>query len=135
MKNKTDICRFGETKLKRKAIKAVTTPWELEQNQKVNSIISNDMNKSLYNLIKNHPLVVQSPIVNDCLKVNIDDNTRPQIVQKLLLRVFFREVHNSLVSDLLYGGNTESRDIEINTNIKCSTLRSLLTPKLKQNSA
>ena len=50
-----------------------------------------------------HPKVVQSPIFNYCLKVNIDGHTRPQIVPKLLLQVSVRELRNSLVSDPYYG--------------------------------
>ena len=34
-----------------------------------------------------NPQAVQSPIFNDCLKVNIDGHTGPQIVPKLLLQV------------------------------------------------
>ena len=51
-----------------------------------------------------NPQVVQSPIVNDCLKVNIDGHTEPQLVSKLLLHVSVRELHNSLVSDPVDGG-------------------------------
>ena len=52
----------------------------------------------------NHPQVVQSPIVNDDLKVKIDGHTEPQLVPKLLLQVSVRELHNNLVSDTIYGG-------------------------------
>ena len=45
-----------------------------------------------------HPQVVQSPIVNDFLKVKIDGHTEPQLVPKLLLKVSFRELHNKIVS-------------------------------------
>ena len=46
-----------------------------------------------------HPQVLQSPIVNDCLKVNIHGHTERKIVQKLLLQFSVQENHNSLVSD------------------------------------
>ena len=46
-----------------------------------------------------HPQVVQSPIFNYCLKVNIDGHTRPQIVLKCLLQFSNREVYNILVGD------------------------------------
>ena len=46
-----------------------------------------------------HPQVVQSPIVNDGLKVKIDGHTEPQLVPKFLLQVSIRELHNNLVSD------------------------------------
>ena len=40
---------------------------------KINYHIKN----SLYNWIMRYPQVVQSPIFNDCLKVNIEGPTRP----------------------------------------------------------
>ena len=46
-----------------------------------------------------HPQVVQSPIVNDFLKVKIDGHNEPQLVPKLLLQVYVRELHSNLVSD------------------------------------
>ena len=77
MKKKTAICRVGDAKLKRKAIKSGTTLWALEPKRKVNSMINNQIKKSLYNWIMYNPQVVQLPIFNDCLKVNIDGHTRP----------------------------------------------------------
>ena len=44
--------------------------------------INDQINKSLYNWIMHHPQVVQSPAVNDCLKVKIDGHTEPQLVPK-----------------------------------------------------
>ena len=78
-----------------------------------------------------HPQVVQSPIVNDCLKLNIDGHTEPQLVPKLLLQVSVRELHNNLVISTIYGGIKEARDEDDNIIISDSTLRSLLPPKLK----
>ena len=43
--------------------------------------------------------VVQSPITNDCLKLNIDGHTRLKIILKLLLQLSIRELHTILVSD------------------------------------
>ena len=56
-----------------------------------------------------HPQVVQSPIVNDCLKVNIDGYIEPQLVPKTLLHVSDREIHNNLVSATLYAGLKENK--------------------------
>ena len=53
-------------------IKIENTPWALKQKQKVNSNIDEQIKKSLYKWIMHHPHVVQSPIVDDCLKVKID---------------------------------------------------------------
>ena len=79
-----------------------------------------------------HPQVVQSPIFNDCLKVNIDGHTILQIVPKLSLQVSFLELHNSLVSEPSYGGIKEARDAENNIIISDSTIRSLFPPQLKK---
>ena len=75
-----------------------------------------------------HPQVVQSPIFNDCLKVNIDGHTEPKIVPKLLLQVSVRELHNSLGSDSVDGVLKEARDADNNIIIGDSTLSSLFPP-------
>ena len=59
---------------------------------------SEKIKKYFYNWIINHPKVVQSPIVNDCLKVKIDGYTEPQLVPKLLLQVSVRELHKILLA-------------------------------------
>ena len=68
------------------------------------SKISEEIRKSLYNCIIHHSQFVQSPIVNDFLKVKIDGYTEPQLVPKFLLQVYFRELHDNLFSDTKYGG-------------------------------
>ena len=98
------------------------TPCALKIKRKLNSIINDQINKSLYNWIFNHPQVVQSPIANDCLKVNIDGHTRPQIVTKLLPHISIRELNNSLVSDLEDVLIKEARDAENNIIISNSIL-------------
>ena len=77
VRNKTAIRRFGASKSENKSIKSGTMIWSFKPKRKVNSRIKNQMNNSLYNWIINHPQVVQSPIFNDCLKVNIDGHTEP----------------------------------------------------------
>ena len=49
----------------------------IKTKEKENSKINEKRKKSLYNWIMHHPQVVQSPIVNDCLKVKIDGHTEP----------------------------------------------------------
>ena len=78
-----------------------------------------------------YPQVVQSPIVNDCLKVKIGGHTEPQLVPKLLLHVSVREIHNNLVSNANNGRLKEAIDEDDNILISDSTLRSLLPPQLK----
>ena len=89
----------------------------------------------MYAWITRHPQVVQSPIFNDCLKVIFDDQTETQLVPKLLLQVYIREIHNILVSDPNYGGIKYDRDKENNIIISDSTLRSLFPLQLKKTSA
>ena len=76
----------------------------MKKKPKLNSKTNYQINKSIYNWIMHHSKVVQSPIFNDCLKVNNDGNPRPQSVPKLLLQASIRELHNSLVSDPDKGG-------------------------------
>ena len=74
-------------------------------------------------------------ISNECLKVMFNDQTEPQLVPKLLLHVFVRELYKSIVSDTNYGGIKDARDEENNIIISDSTLSSMLPPQLKQISA
>ena len=75
-----------------------------------------------------HPQVVQSPIFNDCLKVNIDKYTRPQNFPKSLLQVSVQKIHKSIVSDSVDGGLKEAIYAENNIIISDSTIRSLFYP-------
>ena len=81
-----------------------------------------------------HPKVVQIPIFNDCLKVNIDGYTELQLVPNFLQYVHVPELHNSLVSDTYYGGIKEARDADNNIILSYYTLRSLLPPQFKKMS-
>ena len=82
--------------------------------------------------ITRHPQVFQPPVSNDCLKFMFDDKSEPQLIKKLLLQVYVRELHNSLVRDPNDGGLKDARDEYDNIIISDSKLRSLLTPQLKQ---
>ena len=108
---KTAYPQVGDTKSKLKEIKFGNKPRALKQKQRGNSKIDEQINKSLYKWIMHHPQVLQSPIVNDCMKVKIDGHTEPQLVPKLLLEVSFWELHNSLVSDTDDGRLKEARDV------------------------
>ena len=82
VKKKTTYRQVGAAKSKRKAIEFRNTPWALKQKRKGNSKIDEQIKKCLYNWIMHHPQVVQSPIVNICLRVKIDGHTEPQLVPK-----------------------------------------------------
>ena len=76
----------------------------VENKEKGNSRIDEQIKKSLYNWIMHHPKVVQSPIVNNDMKVKMDGHTEPKLVPELLLQVSVREPHNNLVSAKIDGG-------------------------------
>ena len=102
----------------------------MKPKRKGNQKINDQIKESIYNLIMNHPQVVQSPIFNDFMKVNIDGNTEPKIVPALLLQVYVQEIHNSLVSDPVDGRLKETRYENNNIIIRDYTSRSLLPPQL-----
>ena len=62
----------------------------IETKRKGNSNINEQIKMSLYNWIMHHTQVVQPPIVNDCMNVEIYGHTEPQLVPRLLLQVFVR---------------------------------------------
>ena len=107
---KTAYRQFGAAKSKRKAIKFGNTPWSLKQKRKWHSNIDEKIKKYLYNWIMHHPQVVQSPLVNDCLKVKIDGHSEPKMVPELLFHVYVRELHNNFVSATMDGCLKEARD-------------------------
>ena len=96
---------------------------DIEKKRKGNSKINDQIKKYLYNWVMHHSQVVQSPIVNDCMKVNIDGHTEPQLVPKLLLQLSFWDTE--------YGGLKEAIYAENNIIISDSTLRSLFPPQYK----
>ena len=83
VKNRTTIRRVGAPRSKQKTIKAGTTLWSKKTKQKVNLKINDQIKKSLYNLIIHHKKVLQSPIFNDFLTVNINSHTRPHFFLNL----------------------------------------------------
>ena len=125
---KTAKRRFVAAKMKRKSMKVCNSLWTKKTKRKGHSKINEQIKRNLYTWITRHPQVVQSPISNDCLKVVLYDQTEPQLVPKLLLQVYVRELHNSLVSDPNDGGLKDARDEDGKIIISNSTLRSLLPP-------
>ena len=76
----------------------------MKQKRKGDLKIYEQIKKYLYNWVVHHPQVVQSPIFNDFLKVEIDGRIEPKLVPKFLLYVSVREIHNNLVRDTIdYG--------------------------------
>ena len=116
-------------------MKVSNSLWTNKTKRNVHSKINEQIELNLYVWITRHPQVVQSQIFNDCLKVMFHDQTEPQLVHKFLFQVSVREPHNSLVNDTSDGGLKDTRYKENNIIISYCTLRSLLTPQLKQISA
>ena len=90
-------------------MKVCNSLWTNKTKIKGHSKINEQIKLNLYTWMTRHPKVVQSPISNDCLKVELDDQTETQLVPKLLLQVSVRELHNSLVSDPNDGGLKDAR--------------------------
>ena len=65
-----------------------------------NTEINKRVKKVLYNLILQHPQILQSPISNDCHKLSLDGHSEVQLVTKHLLQVSFQELHNIMVSSI-----------------------------------
>ena len=103
--------------------------------RKVHTKINEQVDKSLYIWILQHPQVVQYPISNNCLKVYIDGHSEPQLVPICLLQLSVRELRNSTVSLPEDGGFKEARDAETNIIFSDYTLQSILPPQLKNMSA
>ena len=113
-------------------MKVGTSQWEKKTKRKGYSKINEQIIINLYTWITCHPQFVQSPISNDFLKVMLGDQTEPQLVLKLLLRVSIKELHNSLVIYHNDRGLKDARDDDGNIIISDSTLRSVLTPQFKK---
>ena len=96
--------------------------------RKGHSKINEQVQRKLYIWITRHPRVVQSPLSNDCLKVIFYDKIEPQMVPKILLHVYVRELHNIIVGDPNDVSIKESRDEENIIIISDSTLLTLLPP-------
>ena len=107
---KTARRRVGAEKSKRRAMKVGNSLWTNKTKRKGNSKINYHIKRNLYAWITRHPQVFQSPISNHYLKVMFRDHTEPQLVPKLLLKVYVIELHNSLVSDTNYDGLKDARD-------------------------
>ena len=90
VKNKTAVQRVGADKSKRKLVISGSILWSSIPKSRRHKKINEQVKKSLYNWIIQHPQVVQSPISDYCLKFSIDDHSEPHLVPKLLPQVSVR---------------------------------------------
>ena len=98
VKQKTAVQRLGAAKSKRKYIRTGCMLWSSITKRQGHKKINTQVKKSLYNWIIQHPQVVQSPMAKNCPKVSIDGHYEKQMVPKLLLQVYGKELHSIMVS-------------------------------------
>ena len=63
--------------------------------------VDQDLIDKVYSFIENHPNVIQSPIMNDYVRVK--DKTDPSVIHKvpkMLLQISIRELHNDVLEQL-----------------------------------
>ena len=92
VKPKKVKCRFVAAKSKRRSMKVGTSLCTKKTKLKGHSKINENIKRNLHACITRHPQVVQSSIYNDCLRVMFYDQTEPQLVPNLLLKVSVREL-------------------------------------------
>ena len=64
------------------------------------SKVSSTLKKALHEWVINHPSVVASPIKKDTLKVrDPETGLKTKVVNKLLLEISVRELHNDLLDE------------------------------------
>ena len=86
-KKKNAFQRVGFTKSGCKAIIAGSILWSIITKKIGHTKINEWVKKYLYIWIIQHPHILQSPIVNYCLKVPIRGHSKPQLVSKNLLQL------------------------------------------------
>ena len=134
VKLKTGVHRFCAAKLKCKAIKSGIILLSSITKRHSHTNINQQVKKVLYYCILQHPHVVVSPISNNCLKLSIGGQVKPQLLPKLLLRSSVRELHNIMMFAPEEGGLKKARDADNNIIISDSTLCNILTIQLKKMS-
>ena len=102
--------------------------------QKIKSTVVIKMNQnfieSLYNWILHHTQVVKSPIINYCLFVSIDGNSKKQLMPRLLFIVSVQIIHNSMMSPPEEGALKVSNNTYNCIIISDSTLQNILPYQL-----
>ena len=77
---------------------------------------------------------MQSVIANGCRKVYIDGRSGKQVIPKLWLQVYVRELQNIMVIPPEEIGLKEARYKENNIIIRTLRLSNIITPQLKKMS-
>jgi len=60
--------------------------------------VDSDLRDAVHEWIRKHPMVIESPILNDMVRIpDPQDNTKTIKTSKLLLSISVRELHNDMV--------------------------------------
>jgi hypothetical protein len=80
----------------------------------------------------NHENAIASPVAKDTILVLNKENGEKDRVGKLLLEIYVRELHNSLIGPVEDGGLASARDANGIVLISDTALRFLLPPQLRK---
>jgi hypothetical protein len=113
--------------------------WSNVQSRKGYSKVSPEIRSKFLKWFMNHPNVIESPITNETILVHNLATGEKERVNKLLLQISIRELHNDMLLPLDQGGFADAWDENGNVRISDTALRALLpeqarrmTPRHKQ---
>jgi hypothetical protein len=107
--------------------------WSTGRSRKGYSKVTKEIQVSLRKWILEHPDVVESPIVNDTLRIwNPLSKKKDQIVPKQLLQISVRELHNDLLKPVEEGGFEFAYTEDGKVLISDTMLRSLLPKEMRR---
>ena len=121
---------MGDDKTKRKATNIGSYLWYIIPKRRGHTKINACVKQAPYNWVLNYPQGVQYPIENEWLKVYIDVQNEKQLVPKMLLKVSFREIQNSMESPPAEGGLKEERYKYNNISMSDSELHTIIPPHI-----
>ena len=93
--------------------------------------VTQEVLESVQDWILRHPLVIQSPIAKDCIKIPIPGTTDHEIKPKMLLQCSVRELHNDLVKDSNDGGCSAARK-DGKIIVSDTALRYMMPPQVRK---
>jgi hypothetical protein len=129
----------AEKKRRRLSENIDSVSWSNVQSRKGYSKVSPEVRSKFLEWFMNHPNVVESPIVNETIFVKNIVTGQKERVNKLLLQISIRELHNDMLLPPDQGGFAEAWDERGAARISDTALRALLpeqarkmTPRHKQ---
>jgi hypothetical protein len=129
----------AEKKRRRLSENIDSVSWSNVQSRKGYSKVSPEVRSKFLEWFMNHPNVVESPIVNETILVKNIVTGQKERVNKLLLQISIRELHNDMLLPPDQGGFAEAWDERGAARISDTALRALLpeqarkmTPRHKQ---